>query len=564
MRGILRRLLIWGCVSIFIMPAVAQNNPSFIIGWATEVIFPQAIRFSITVQPVLTDLSSATLIIQPQGGSEVSIDIDLNQTAVVRQPYTQLDYLWQIPPGNPPHLFQDVTYSWRIVTTSNEAAEMGDQFIFTDQRAAWTQETIANGRINLALPSVSPLMDTNQIVPGEILIPATPAPDLSSRPEATSDVGTVEPLGGAASLSSALALTPNEPPPTSDAPSLPQINALNRNVETVYDLLSTNTGLTPTFNLIVYTDAFPPGCVLNADGKSVAIAPASRFEIPCEATRADAIFRASGYDLLRSDSSSLKRIGNLVSAYLARGFYSQLWADKDVPAWFVEGIATLYTDDLKTRLYPPLLAAARTDTLLSSQEMSVEPSAGDSDLWTAQSYGMVAYIAGQIGLPGIFNLGRDVSSANSFAAAYQTAMNQPVSSLLPDFKRWIFTDGAASAFAFTLYQAPTPTPTPSRTPTMTPTQTPTPTVTASFTPTVTGVLTDTPTATYTPSRTPSPLPPTPTPRPPGSLNTPTPVVSQAVSPVDSLNNPTTALGILAIGLVIIAALALVFMRSRNR
>ena len=488
----------------------------------------------------------------------------LTRWAVVRQPYTQLDYIWQIPPGNPPHVFQDINYSWRFVTTSNEVAEMGDHFVFTDQRATWTQAAIANGRVNLALPSVSPLTDENQIVPGEILIPATPAPDLSSRPEATSDVGTVEPLGGAASLSSSFALTPNEPPPTSDAPSLPEINSLNRNVETVYDLLSTNTGLTPAFNVIVYTDAFPPGCIVNSDGKSVAVAPASRFEIPCEATRADTIFRASGYDVVQSDSSSLKRIGNLVSAYLARGFYGLSWADKDVPAWFVEGIATLYTNDLKTRLYAPLLTAARTDTLLSSQEMSVEPSSGDSDLWMAQSYGMVAYIAGQIGLPGLFKLARDISSADSFADAYQSAMNQSVSSLLPDFKRWLFTDGSASTFAFTLYQAPTPTPTPSRTPTMTPTQTPTPTVTASFTPTVTGVLTETPTATYTPSRTPSPLPPTLTPRPPGSLDTPTPAIQQVVSPVDNLNNPTTALGILAIGLVIIAALALVWMRSRNR
>jgi hypothetical protein len=136
--------------------------------------------------------------------------------------------------------------------------------------------------------------------------------------------------------------------------------------------------------------------------------------------------------------------------------------------------------------------------------------------------------------------------------------------LLNDWERWIFTDRAVAAFSFTAYQAATATPTATRTLAPTATATATSTFTPTFTPTVTGVLSATPSPTRTPTRTLTPAPATRTPRPAGSLNTPTPVPKQVVNPLGGLSSPTTALGILTIGLVLIAAFALFLLRSRRK
>lgn len=570
MRVALRFLILLLVIVAATFPIAAQENTpqpgqNLILGWTNEVIFPEAIRFTLTLAQPLSEVAGATLIVQPEGGSAAPVEINLNEAAIVREPYTELAYVWQIPRDNLPRLFENVTFTWRTTSTNNETSQITDRFTFTDQRAGWAREADPRGQINLAIPSGGPSVEAAQITPGELLTPAAPASQVQAGIEATEEVTILEPSGGLGGVEPASGLTPNVPQPTSDSPDTSGVAQLRRQLQPVYDLLAENTGISPSFNVIVYTSAFPPGCVQNGAGASVAVGPFSGVEVPCDPTMANAIFSASGYDVVQSDSDSLNRMQALLTHFLTRGFYEVAWAGKNVPDWFAAGLGQLYSAGLKTRLYPPLLSAARTGTLLSLDRMADEPAPDAAyDLWEAQSYGMVAYIASQIGLQGLFDLARNIGDADSFSEAYEAAMGSPLDLLLASFESWIFTNRAPDAFAFTPYQAATPTPTPSRTPTLTRTPTVTPTLTFTPTPTVTGVLTNTPTLTPTPSRTPTPAPATPTPRPAGSLNTATPTPIPTVDVVSALDSPNAALAILAIGLVIIAAVALLFTRFRGR
>jgi hypothetical protein len=186
------------------------------------------------------------------------------------------------------------------------------------------------------------------------------------------------------------------------------------------------------------------------------------------------------------------------------------------------------------------------------------------DVWRAQSYGMVLYIASQIGVPELFDLAGDLGAAETFEAAYQSAVGRPLTTLLVELERWIFTDNAATAFIYTPYLASTPTPTSTSSHTPFPaTSTPLPTETLppTATVTVTGVLSSTPLPTRT--LTPTELPSTPsvTPRPAGSLNTATPApVVQSSAP---MNDTARTAGIGAVILLVVVSIGLLLMRRRN-
>ena len=102
-------LVILFAVCVWTVPALAQEsqpNQGFILNTASEVIFPQAIRFHATLSRPFTDLASATLAIQLDGQSPIVVNVDLEAAATKRDPYAEFDYIWTIPSANPPHLFQ--------------------------------------------------------------------------------------------------------------------------------------------------------------------------------------------------------------------------------------------------------------------------------------------------------------------------------------------------------------------------------------------------------------------------------------------------------------------------
>jgi len=510
-----RLVLLLLCIIFLATPVLGQEveptpqpEQGFILNWVKEVIFPAGIRFSVTLSRALSDVASATLIIQPEGRAAVAVELNLDETVIVSEPFTELAYVWPIPQNDPPRLFSEIDISWQVISTRDEVSQITDTFTFMDTRSAWVQDEAIGDGIRLTMPG------------------RTASGETELEPESTAEV-------------------------VADTDTF--LGQLRRNLIPVYDLLTENTGTQPDFNLLLYTS--PPGCAQNADGESVAIGLLSETEVPCNSAIVNAIFGASGYTVVESASGALGDVQAALLKHLVRGFYEPLWAGKNVPAWFLEGLTQLYSPTLKTEFAPQLVAAARTGSLLTLAELSrIEDAAAQR-----QSYGMVLYLASQVGLDGVFNLASDIASAESFDAAYQAAMGQTVDGLIPAFEGWIFTDAAISAFGFTPYQASTPTPTATATATASRTPTPTDTPTITPTPTVTGVLSATPFPTLTPSRTPTAAPATQTPRPAGSLNTPVP--TPVPPPLAETMSDTAVIAVLVLlGFGVLALLVLLFRR----
>ncbi len=393
-------------------------------------------------------------------------------------------------------LFHEITYQWRITGTSGQVASVRDRMLLTDQRAQWSRDEDPLGFINLTVPAEG--------------------------------------------------LSPRQ---------------IRQNVLLAYNLISANTRRTQAFNIVLYHDDLPAsGCLPGDGGAQVAVAPLSGVQVPCDEGRALEIYAANGYQVVQSRAATLAGIQAAMIEFFTHQFYAPIWGSANVPDWFKVGLAQFYVPAPKAGLLGTVQNMARSNQLLDLEDMSQGP-ASYNTTWRAQSYAMVLYIADMIGVQGLYDLAYEAGTTeSSFQATYEAAVGQGLNALLPNLRRWIFTEGATRAFGYTPYQAETPTTTVTATVTPSRTASPTLTATATLTPSVTGVLTETPTATRTPSRTPTLRPATITPRPAGSLFTPTPV-----PPPNPLSEPTTQTGLLA---VLFAALAVVgalylFIRRRD-
>lgn len=504
-------ILIFGPLSSVQAQEVPTSQPeqNYIQAWEQEIVFPGAIRFNIRFGLAPIEISEVSLTIQPETRPAITIPMNLAETVIVGGDITVVEYIWALPSANPPLLFRDIRLTWEATSADGQTARIDDIFTFTDERSGWLRDMEIGNNIAITIPNGAP----------------------------TTSTATTNRAG---------------------------INEFRSSLRQVSDLLTANLGTIPNFNLLIY-DSTLPLCSENAAGELVALGYNTAMEVACNPTVANTIFADSGYALLQVQSTTLAAIENAVSNYVVSESYEQQWVGRDIPAWFKAGLIQFYSPALKTELGAPLFTAARTNSLLPLNVVSQE--AGErinADLWQSESYGLVVYITSQIGIDGLFRLANNAASATSFAEAYASTVGKSLNSLLNDFERWLFTDAAISAFAFTPYQVATPSPTPSRT--LTPTRTPLPTntMTPTWTPTVTGVQTRTPLPSRTPTRTPTTAPATNTPRPAGSLNTATPTPA-TTSLADAAVNPNLTLGILilVVGAILVLITAIVLFRPKR-
>ncbi len=493
----------------FTVPLLAQEGtdeptpdvPSSVLRWSAELVFPQVIRFHIVIAYPMAELSSVNLNIRPPGQQPVVIAVDVAASALTTESdyLTELAYFWNIPRDAPPQLFRDIVYSWHVVTSRGEVVAFTDTVFFADPRVEWVEDEDPLGMIHL-------------VVPGEGINPAQ----------------------------------------------------VRDSVRDIYDLMLENVGRRSVFNIVLLNVTLPD-CSINDDGQLVVTGVSfdEGGEVPCDPALVEAAYSTGGYTPVRYDT--LNPIGSsqaAITELFTETYYLPIWQDGDVPAWFRAGLVQFYLPTLKFEMLQPVQEAARNSRLFSLGEMASEPvDTGDPEyaVWRAQSYGMVLFIANDIGVPGLFQLANDAGTADSFAAAYEDAVGQPLEVLLPRWENWIFTDFAFDAFGYTPYLAVTPTPTITRTLTPfppTPTPVPTSTDTPTPTPTVTGVLSATPLPTLTPSDTPRPPTATITPRPAGSIvDTPTPVpveIPEEASPL--------GLAVVAGVFVVLAVLSFIYLR----
>lgn len=332
-----------------------------------------------------------------------------------------------------------------------------------------------------------------------------------------------------------------------------RVNPVLAEVRGRYDALAAATGQTPHFEWILYLGIEPPGCV-DADGTLLAVGPFSGYRLECREANARALLREAGLTAIRPPEDA--DLTDYLYDILWHGFVDPLWDQAEVPAWFEDATRRFFEPTSKLTSLAPAIAAARTDSLFSLAEVENPPSNLDETVYAAQTYGMVAYMISRVGREGVYQLMREVGNYDTFAEAYQAVIGESLTRIVQNWQTWIFTNNAASYYAITPYSASTPTPMPTSTATITPTATQTPTITPTATPTQ-----PTPIPTVTPSRTPSPLPPTNTARPPGSLD-PTPIPPAATAPSGGLSTPQAI--IVAVLILMIAAIAIVFIRTGNR
>jgi hypothetical protein len=333
-------------------------------------------------------------------------------------------------------------------------------------------------------------------------------------------------------------------------------NRLGQSLDVIYDALSANTGQRPQASLLLYDNAFPPpACVENDDGEWVAIAQSDGAEFPCaEPQLAQVIIAESGYEVLQSRAYTIPDIQDVVTPYLFQRFYAPLWEGRGVPEWFAYGLMSLYALTPNADLYGAALAAARGGALLPLSQMAVVDDS-DPDLWQAQAYGMVLYMANEIGLPGLFALARSLE-IEAFADAYRASMGAPLSGLIPVLRDWLFTPAAEAAFRVSIYAQATLTPSPTLTFTpFPPTRTPRPLPSVTPTPTITLTRTPRPSATPTPSL---------TPRPPRSLDTPVPPTAIPTQTTQPLIETGSRTSILAVLLIVLAVLVILYSRTGRR
>lgn len=479
---------------------------------ALELLTPPETLSAVTLEVAFGDRQRETLTLIP---SEIAQPRDADGTLLT------FDYRFSLEAL--PRWFENLEIHWKITWADGVEQDAATSIPFTDSRAQWAQAFDPSGQIELVvLDGIN--LNASQIPVATLPARRTPVdPNTAPTPE-----------NRASQIASGL--------------------------WSVYELLAAQTGLRPAFRWIVYVPPLTPDCVKNPEGTQVGVSPNGDIVLPCDEAVAAAILRESGLDWVPVDQASFDQIESQLTSRMVAPFYAAVWTDQTIPAWFRNGFEQFVSRTPKGDLLAPLQLAARTNRLNPLAEAQpAEPEA--AQLWSAQSYGLVLYLASRLGVQGVFDLARNVATAESFDVLLRTQLSRSENQLLADFERWLFSEAAISAFNLSLYQGPTPTPTVTRTPqpTITPSVTRTLTVTPSAT--VTGVLSPTPTQTPTATKTPTRAPATVTPRPPGSLPTIAPTAAPAPQGVQ-VENPGLTASIAVVGLALIAGLIVFLVRRR--
>lgn len=488
-------------------PTSTPVVPSWVTTWREEVLYPQAVRFTMTIDRPLDQILALELTINAPGEAQprtFSPEPDEIATLTART-FTEMVFLWVIPPNNPLPFNAEVDYFWEVTVAQLGSAVLPGVFAYSDPAVRWVQDQDPNERVSLIYPE------------GQV-----------------------------------------------------DVELLRRTVQGVYTLLARNTETSPELRLVVYSDDFPfDPCHENDAGEQVIVGPVSGTELACNPQVIENILRDLNYDPFPLPSVSRSTVTDALLRYMVAEFYAPSWAGRDVPAWFQTGMTYFYLPGEKFYLLDAVRSASRTRYTFTFDEMSARDETNPV-LWDAQAYTMVLYIARQIGVAQLFEFAGTAGDGEAFAESFADVVNMPLTGLLPNWNNWIFTGVAASDSSLQLYEGPTPVPSPTQTVTPFPasvTPTPTFTVTPTFTHTPVGfAFTATPLPSRTPTVTLTPAPPTITPRPPRSFEDLTPQPTQPTngSPLDDLDTDVVlVVGTVAVALFLLAVWLLFGRRSRR-
>jgi hypothetical protein len=466
-----------------------------------EVLFPMAVRLGLTLNIAYDELKSGTVHIYQPGGIDVVESLPIADSVDYLNDHRSLvRYLWPINPEHSPAPFSALNYTWDIQTVDGRTGTAKGEFIFQDIR----------------IPDSEPAVWQHTDGPLPLY-----------------------------SHNASLAL-----------------NIVRTEVLRAYHNLEADTGFKSTDRFVLY-DPGSEFCLRgtpegNDHGLYIASRTIGHTRIPCDPTYAERIYRAHGFTLVRRPNFALDQLEASLIEIIANEAYDSLWQYSDKPpAWFRDGLIQLY--GLTPHLASLVTArnAGRVNSLLPLESLT-RPPEGDTEtrqLWHAQSYLMVLYIASRFGAQAPFTLAVSLQDNLSFEGALTAFFQVDSSGLFDDWKRWVFSVTADSAVRWTVYLDSTPMPTP------------TATITPRFVPTANlPTPTRTPTVTRLPGSAlgtrPVPTIPTNTALPPGQLVRPTPIPSPES---ESASSPDMALvGLLVLVSVLLLIGGFVFVALRRR
>ncbi|MCS6872352.1 MAG: hypothetical protein NZ571_12950 [Anaerolineae bacterium] len=426
----------------------------------SEMLFPAAVRFSVTANVPFEDVSTLYLrIYQPDGALNIAPLLTPRQHGIPLDAKTALfTYVWEFTPEEAPMPFTPLRFEWQVQSTEGLSVASGE-FLF--------QDTLRN------------------------------APQPVNRWQS---IGTTLQLY---SHNADLAL-----------------DLLHQNAMRVFELVAQQTDVAPSQRIVIY-DPDVTFCLRNlADVKAPPYIESRTIggtRRACDPNAALAIYERYGFTLLRRQTLALNELQDRLTDLIVSRAYAVLWENAPpIPEWFKAGLAQLYNTTPNSSALGIVRERLRTNRpLLTLPELTRLPessNASEQRLWQAQSYLLTLYMAERVGAQAPFAFGRALAEAQDFESAFQTFFGVNVATFYAEWQAWLRTERAERAVRWTPYLETTPTPTftATITPTRTPlppraSPTPLPTITPARFPTNTPFVTATFTA-----------------LPPGSLRRPTP------------------------------------------
>lgn len=483
-----------------ITPTPRVIVPDFIFTWSEEMIYPAAVRFTLTVARPISQVVGLSLAIDAPGQATRQITVNANESAVARtDTFTDFVYLWRIPANNPLPFQAEVSYAWTVTVDPEQTAIVPGAFAFTDPNINWVVDDDPAGNLGLIYPE-----DT---------------------------------------VAAAL---------------------IRSSAAEVYNVLRVNTGRAPTFNLVLTDPNYPfDPCDAVDDTPNAVTGLRTGTTVACTTDVMGGVLNALDYELFEVDSLVGAPVREDVIREMVARFYEPDWRDSDVPQWFRTGLAYLYQPSDKSALLETVRGSYRLYRPFSLSQMNT-PDAENRFLWDAQSYTMVLYIAERIGLERLFALAQtDTPFAEAYQtildepleALIPTWRNWIFSDVAASGAQLTLYQGATSVPLPTQTATPYP-PTPTHTPTDTPTATPTETP-FGFLATTTALPSITPTPTERSRAA------TRTPRPASFALTPTaaPIVQAAEATTNDEGIDPRLLVIGGAGVLLIAVFAIYFVTS---
>jgi len=465
-KWVIRTALISLCF-LLMLPVMAQDDPTptpdvpnFVVEWGHELLFPEAVRFRLAMERPATELIAISIQIETEGGPSTTLNLDFDEDLAVSDPFTVVDYLWEIPEDNPPRFLTTINYELQIVTEDEQIVLIPGALVYAHLDDEWVVDDDPDGRFDLIYPADS--------YDGQVIR-----------------------------------------------------QGLNRYYDLLQGQVGGDP--TFDYLLVHPAFAFDP-CEVNGDDERVVISEDLRVQVLCDAVTLNNSIARLDYTLLASDVLSNSSVVGLIAPALVDAFYAPVWEGRDLPVWFREGFTIFVQGGASTGALEIARDQVRLGQVYTVDEMNNADLSTDdawrNQALTMVLY--MADQAGVPNTVEMARSGGGGIPDETFQQSYTRLVGQALDALIPSWSNWIFRSAAEDAAGVNLLDGPTVTPTASLTPSPFPpteTNTPTNTPTATITPTVTGVLTATPLPTITPSRTPPERAPTATPRPFSAVQT---------------------------------------------